>query len=98
MKKVLGLMLVLPFVALSNPMMMHHRMEMWCQQNFDKCKAHKLEAIRIREKYLPKEKECVEKSKTFEEMRACLKDVRAHMREEFSQMRQRMMEEVKPSP
>jgi len=57
-------------------------MHEWCEKNWEKCKELKLERLKIREKYLSKERECVEKANSFQEMKQCLKDVRHEMHRE----------------
>ena len=61
-------------------------MHKWCEQNWEKCKELKLERLKIREKYLSKEKECVEKANSFQDMRQCLKDTRYEMHKEMKEL------------
>jgi len=66
------------------PMCMDKKeMRAWCEQNWEKCKEHKLEMLKIQEKYLPKERECVEKAKSFQDMRLCMMDIKEQKRREM---------------
>lgn len=97
MKKLAMLLIVLSGTTLAYPKG-DGKMRMWCEQNWEKCREFKLEALKIREKYIPKEKECLEKSANFQEMRGCMMDVREQMRREFYDLRKRMLKEVNPQP
>jgi len=68
-------------VSLAHPMdgKMHKE---WCEQNWEKCKVYMLEKIKLKEKYLPKERECVEKAKSYRDMKLCMMDVKEQKRRE----------------
>ncbi len=96
MKKLL-LLMVLTSVSLAHPMdgKMHKE---WCEQNWEKCKVYMLEKIKLKEKYLPKERECVEKAKSYRDMKLCMMDVKEQKRREHYEIRKKMLMEATPRP
>ena len=98
MRKLAMLLVILSGSVMAYPKGEQGKMHMWCEQNWEKCKEYKLEALKIREKYIPKERECVEKANTFQDMRSCMMDVREQMSREFYQLRKKMLMEVRPEP
>lgn len=94
MKKLL-LFIAFTGASLANPMdgKMHKE---WCEQNWEKCKVYMLEKIKLKEKYLPKERECVEKAKSYRDMKLCMMDVKEQMRREHYEIRKKMLMEATP--
>lgn len=84
-------------VSLAHPMdgKMHKE---WCEQNWEKCKVYMLEKIKLKEKYLPKERECVEKAKSYRDMKLCMMDVNEQKRREDYEIRKKMLMEAAPRP
>jgi len=66
-------------------------MHEWCEKNWEKCKEYKLEKLKIKEKYLSKERECVEKASSFQEMKQCLKGVKKEKYKEIKELRGKYM-------
>jgi len=88
MKKLLIPLGFLVGTALAHDMGKMHR---WCEQNWEKCKELKLSHLKLREKYLPKERECVEKANSFQEMRTCMMGVKEEKRKEMQELYKGMM-------
>ncbi len=49
----------------------HEYKHMWCSQNWEKCKELEMNKLQLKEDRLKTRRECLEKSKSFEEYRAC---------------------------
>ncbi|RMH80495.1 MAG: hypothetical protein D6674_04520 [Acidobacteria bacterium] len=98
MRKLVVLLAVFSGTLMAYPRSGQGKMHMWCEQNWEKCKEYKLETLKIREKYIPKERECLEKASTFQDMRSCMVDLREQMRREFYDLRKKMLKEVNPQP
>ncbi|MFN3813584.1 MAG: hypothetical protein ACK4SM_03060 [Aquificaceae bacterium] len=92
------LILIMALVSITVAYPKDRKEHMWCEQNWDTCKKYQLELIRIKEKYLPKERECVEKAANYSDMRLCMMDVREQMRREHYEIRKKMLMEVGPKP
>jgi len=60
-----------------------------CEQNWSKCKEYKLEKLKIKEMYLSKERECVEKANSFQEMKQCLKEVKREKHEKIKELHEK---------
>lgn len=67
----------------------------WCQQNWEKCKQFKMEKLTIRERYLAKEKECLQKAKDFWDYRECKAMSEVQKEKEMYELMQKMMRETK---
>ncbi len=92
------LIFITAFVSLALAYPRAEKGRIWCEQNWSVCKKYRLEFIRLKEKYLPKERECVEKAGSYEDMRFCMMDVKEQMRREHYEIRKKMLMEVGPKP
>ncbi|MFN3870867.1 MAG: hypothetical protein ACK4MW_05225 [Aquificaceae bacterium] len=101
MKKLLFASLAaLPIFAFVGPTMgkpheRYHVDKYWCQQNWEKCKKFKEEELKLREKHIAKDRECLQKAKDFWSFEECKAQVKAQMKRERWELRQRFLEEAR---
>ncbi len=79
-------------VALAYPPMGKKEHKLWCQQNWDKCRQFKEEALKIRERNIQRERDCLQKSKDFWAFEECKAQAKVQGKREMSELRQRFME------
>ncbi len=68
--------------------------KLWCQQNWDRCKQFREEALKIRERNIQRERECLQKAKDFWAFEECKAQVKVQGKREMYELRQRFMEGV----
>lgn len=82
-------------VALAHPPAMGKKEhKLWCQQNWERCKQFKEEALKIKERNLSREKDCLQKAKDFWAFEECKAQARVQTKKEMSELRQKFMEGV----
>ncbi len=65
----------------------HH--EQMCISNWQTCQQFKLEMLKIRERYLQKERECVEKAKDYWSMKECMANLKVKKQKEMWELMQK---------
>lgn len=92
----LGLgMFVLAGLSFAQPPMspmgpQRHAERQWCQQNWDRCRQFRLEVISIREKYIPKERECIQNAKDYWAMEECLAPIRVQKKRDMEEVKRKL--------
>ncbi|MFN3598928.1 MAG: hypothetical protein ACK4VK_04235 [Aquificaceae bacterium] len=94
-KTLLASLVILSGVAFAEPYEKPHMDRYWCQQNWEKCKSFKEEELKLREKHIAKERECLQKAKDFWSYKECTTQVKVQMKRERWELRQRFWEESK---
>lgn len=77
-------------VAYGHPDKKEHKL--WCQQNWERCRQFKEEALKIRERHIARERECLQKARDFWAFEECKAQIKVQTRREMSELRQRFME------
>ncbi len=96
MKKVLlASLAVLSGIVFAKPYERHHMDRYWCQQNWERCKSFKEEELKLKERHIAKERECLQKAKDFWSYMECKAQVKVQMKRERWELRQEFLEEAK---
>ena len=86
MKKFLALLGVFAISSLAYAHMHKHERELWCEQNWERCRELKLKALSVREKYIAKERECVQKAKDYWAMKECVASIKVQKKREMREL------------
>ncbi|MEJ5339574.1 MAG: hypothetical protein WHS43_07970 [Aquificaceae bacterium] len=82
-------------VALAQPVghsMGKKEHKLWCQQNWEKCRQFRDEALKIKERSIARERDCLQKAKDFWAFEECRAQAKVQTKKEMSELRQRFME------
>lgn len=63
----------------------------WCQQNWEKCREYKLEKLAIEEKYIAKQRECLQNAKDYWSNKQCMSSLKVQKKREMYELQRRMM-------
>ncbi len=66
--------------------------KLWCQQNWDKCKQFMEESLKIRERSIARERDCLQKAGDFPAFRGCKAQAKEQTKKEMFELRQRFMQ------
>ncbi len=76
------------------PYMGKREHKLWCQQDWVRCKQFKEEALKIKERNIQREMECLQKANSFWAFQECKAQVKWQGKREMYELRQRFMEGV----
>jgi hypothetical protein len=86
------LILLLPFLAFSQQD--KEKVRFWCESNWAECKRVESEIIDLKQRYLTKEKDCVERADSFQQARECKKAVKEQMKKELYNLKWQLMKKA----
>ncbi len=70
-----------------------HHDKFWCQQDWVRCKQFREEALKIKERKIQRERECLQKANSFWAFEECKAQVKWQGKREMYELRQRFMED-----